>query len=89
MTQMQRFLPYLLVHGKRDFVLNSTGTWCVAMHRVPAAQYREDELGQKVIFNQDALGDLHKTSFLMGGQDYGLYHELITGEDAPFERGAY
>ena len=78
-------LPYLLVHRKRDFVLNSTGTWCVAMHRVPAISFRREELGQKVLFNIDALGDLHKVSFLMGGQDYGLYHNLIAGDDAAFD----
>lgn len=80
-------LPYLIKHRGRDFVVNSTGTWCVAMHRVPQVRYRPEELGQKVIFNIDALGGLTKTSFLMGGQDYGLYHGIIGGADPAFDAG--
>ena len=77
-------LPYLVKYRSRDFVLNSTGTWCVAMHRVERVAYRADELGQKVIFNLDAFSRYHKTSFLMGGMDYGLYHDLIGGRDPGF-----
>lgn len=77
-------LPYLVKYRERDFVLNSTGTWCVAMHRVDRVAYRADELGQKVIFNIDACGRTHKTSFLMGGMDYALYHGLIRGRDPAF-----
>jgi sugar (pentulose or hexulose) kinase len=80
-------LPYLVKHRGRDFVLNSTGTWCVAMHRVDRVGYRPEELGQKVIFNIDALGRYQKTSFLMGGMDYALYHELIGGRDPGFDAG--
>ncbi len=78
-------LPYLVKHATRDFVLNSTGTWCVAMHRVAHIAYRPEELGQKVIFNRDAFGRAQKVSFLMGGQDYGLYHGLIGGADPAFD----
>jgi len=78
-------LPYLVKHRQRDFVLNSTGTWCVAMHRVERVAYRREELGQKVIFNIDALGRYQKTSFLMGGMDYALYHDLIGGRDPGFD----
>lgn len=77
-------LPYLIQYQNRDFVVNSTGTWCVAMHRVREVRYRAEELGQKVIFNIDAFGGLTKTSFLMGGQDYGLYHGVIGGADPAF-----
>jgi L-fuculokinase len=78
-------LPYLIKFHGRDFVVNSTGTWCVAMHRVQQVRYRPEELGQKVIFNIDALGGLTKASFLMGGQDYGLYHGIIGGADPAFD----
>ena len=77
-------LPYLIKYRHRDFVLNSTGTWCVAMHRIEKLAYRDEELGQKVIFNIDALGHYHKTSFLMGGMDYALYHGFIGGSDPGF-----
>ncbi|MBA3685441.1 MAG: hypothetical protein H0W72_09405 [Planctomycetes bacterium] len=79
-------LPYLIKRGHRDFVLNSTGTWCVAMHRVERVSYRPEELGQKIIFNIDAFGQLHKTSFLMGGMDYALYHGLSGGADPGFDQ---
>ena len=42
--------------------------------------YQPDELGQKIIFNVDCLGGWQKVSFLMGGQDYDLYHQLIGGD---------
>lgn len=80
-------LPYLVKQGGRDFALNSTGTWCVAMHRVAEVRYAPGELGLKIIFNVDALGSFQKTSFLMGGQDYQLYHELIGGSDPGFDAG--
>lgn len=78
-------LPYLLKHRGRDFLLNSTGTWCVAMHGVDAPVYREHELGRKILFNVDALGGYQKVAFLMGGQEYARYHELIGGEHGDFD----
>lgn len=78
-------LPYLVLFEGRDFVVNSTGTWCVAMHGVDQVRYADDELGLKIIFNIDALGGYRKVSFLMGGQDYGLYHELIGGDHVAFD----
>ncbi len=78
-------LPYLIKFGERDFVLNSTGTWCVAMHKVSEVAYREDELGRKIIFNIDALGNFQKVSFLMGGMDYALYHDGIGGQDPGYD----
>ena len=78
-------LPYLVKHASRDFVLNSTGTWCVAMHAVDGVTYAPEELGRKIIFNVDALGGFQKTSFLMGGQEYDHYHGLIGGEHGSFD----
>lgn len=81
-------LPYLVAYPERDFVLNTTGTWCVAMHQVPAYGYQPGELGRKVIFNIDALGGYQKVSFLMGGQEYGCYHDLIGGDHGGFDAAA-
>ena len=78
-------LPYLVKNAGQDFVLNSTGTWCVAMHGVAAPTYTDAELGRKIIFNIDALDGYQKVSFLMGGQEYGAYHELIGGEHGGFD----
>jgi sugar (pentulose or hexulose) kinase len=74
-------LPYLIDSQREDdFALLSTGTWCVGMHAVPTPTYAVHEIGSKIIFNVDALGGWQKVSFLMGGQDYALYHELIGGD---------
>jgi L-fuculokinase len=78
-------LPYLVKYAGRDVAVNSTGTWCVAMHRVDAVRYAPEELGTKTIFNIDALGGFQKVSFLMGGQEYALYHDLIGGSDPGFD----
>ncbi|MDA3961594.1 MAG: FGGY family carbohydrate kinase [Planctomycetota bacterium] len=78
-------LPYLIKHAGSDFVVNSTGTWCVAMHGVDAPVYADDELGRKIIFNIDATGNYQKVSFLMGGQEYARYHELIGGSHVTFD----
>jgi sugar (pentulose or hexulose) kinase len=72
-------LPYLVKHRGRDFVLNSTGTWCVAMHPVPEVRYLPGELGTKTIFEVNVFGGSLKVSILMGGQEYALYHELAGG----------
>ena len=74
-------LPYL-IDKNRDARLCplSTGTWCVGMHQVPTPTYQPHEIGSKIIFNVDALGGWQKVSFLMGGQDYALYHDLIGGD---------
>lgn len=81
-------LPYLIKHGERDFVVNSTGTWCVAMHGVDRVAYAPEELGRKIIFNIDALDGFQKTSFLMGGQEYACYHDLIGGDHIRFDAAA-
>src|SRR5208283_1692901 len=48
-------------------------------------RYRPEELGQKIIFNLDAFGRFTKASFLMGGMDYALYHDLAGGADPGFD----
>ena len=82
-------LPYLVKYAGRDVAVNSTGTWCVAMHHVPEVRYAAGELGTKTIFNIDALGGFQKVSFLMGGQEYALYHELAGGADPGFDPARY
>ena len=69
-------LPYL-VKGYDNFVLNSTGTWCVAMHPTDSVSFRPDELGKLVFYNMDAFFNPVKTSIFMGGLEYETYTELI------------
>ncbi|MFW5694060.1 MAG: FGGY-family carbohydrate kinase [Alkalispirochaeta sp.] len=75
-------LPYLLKKRGEDFLLNSTGTWCVAMNPGPrgegmAAEFADDEIGKTVFFNISAFGTPVKTSILMGGQEFETYTEIL------------
>jgi sugar (pentulose or hexulose) kinase len=69
-------LPYL-VKGYESFVLNSTGTWCVAMHPTDRISFEEDELGKLVFFNLDVFFNPVKTSIFMGGLEFDTYTDLL------------
>lgn len=73
-------LPHLAKRTE-DFVLNSTGTWCVAMHPTgrptSEARFSKDEIGKAVFFNISAMGTAVKTSILMGGLEYDTYTTLL------------
>jgi sugar (pentulose or hexulose) kinase len=70
-------LPYL-VKGYKNFVLNSTGTWCVAMHPSKAVSFKPQEIGKLVFFNLDAFFNPVKTSIFMGGLELETYRTLFT-----------
>jgi len=69
-------IPYL-ISQERDFVLNSTGTWCVAMHPVAEVAFSPDELGKMVFYNLSYRGTPVKTSILLGGLEYSVYTEAL------------
>ncbi len=69
-------LPHL-VKRTGSFVLNSTGTWCVAMHPVDTVSFAPEEIGKSVFFNISPLGKPVKTSILMGGHEFEVYSELL------------
>ncbi|MBD3390989.1 MAG: carbohydrate kinase [Chitinivibrionales bacterium] len=86
-------LPYL-VKGYDNFVLNSTGTWCVAMHPTDTFSFEDTELGKLVYFNLDAFFNPVKTSIFMGGLEFDTYVALlrdIAGAKGypPFDRDRY
>jgi sugar (pentulose or hexulose) kinase len=87
-------LPYL-VKGFDNFVLNSTGTWCVAMHPCKQIHFEKDELGKLVFYNLDAFFNPVKTSIFMGGEEFGTYMDILAeihGEldyDIPIETERY
>jgi L-fuculokinase len=75
-------LPYLLKKKGENFLLNSTGTWCVAMNPGPAGEgmeptFAEEEIGKTVFFNISAYGKPVKTSILMGGMEFGTYVGIL------------
>jgi len=69
-------IPYLLTTTS-DFTLNSTGTWCVAMHPSDSVSFTEDELGKTVFYNLSAFGTPVKTSILSGGLEFETYTQIL------------
>lgn len=62
-------VPYLLQARDERFILNSTGTWCVAMRPCERMQFTEEELDLGVFYNCSVHGDPVKTAIFMGGQE--------------------
>ncbi|MHC4884827.1 MAG: FGGY-family carbohydrate kinase [Planctomycetota bacterium] len=76
-------LPYL-VQQHSDFALNSTGTWCVAMHPAKEVRFDPEELGKTVFYNQDAFFNPVKTSIFLGGMEFDAYLKIfqnLSGEE--------
>lgn len=70
-------IPYLITR-EGDFLLNSTGTWCVAMHPERDVQFTPAEEGKMVFYNLSYSGQPIKTSILMGGMEYENYQRILT-----------
>lgn len=70
-------LPHLASAAGRDFVLNSTGTWCVLMHPVEKYGFEPDELGKVVFFNRSAWNTPIKTAIFLGGKEYEAWIQII------------
>lgn len=70
-------LPFLITEND-NFVLNSTGTWCVAMKPANSVSFKQQELGKTIFYNQDVFGKPVKTSIFMGGLEYETYTKLFT-----------
>lgn len=69
-------LPYLL-QEKDDFILNSTGTWCVPMVPTDRVSFREEELGKTVFYNLSAFKKPVKTAIFMGGEEFDRYKKIF------------
>ncbi len=70
-------LPYLLKEAGDDFILNSTGTWCVAMSPGGRFPLAEEELGKEVFFNLSAFGTPVKTTIFRGGAEFAFWSEKL------------
>ena len=68
-------LPYL-AKEEGDFILNSTGTWCVSMHPGTSMSFSEDDIGKVVFFNRSAFNKGIKTSIFLGGMEFDSYVKL-------------
>jgi L-fuculokinase len=69
-------IPYLLL-GEEDFLLNSTGTWCVAMHPEAEALMQDEDIGNTVFFNLSVMNSPVKTAIFMGGLEFESWSTLI------------
>ncbi|MCK5152997.1 MAG: carbohydrate kinase, partial [Spirochaetales bacterium] len=69
-------LPYL-INGEKNFILNSTGTWCVVMHPTTELSFTKEELGKMVFYNISANRDLVKTAIFMGGLEFETYTDIL------------
>lgn len=69
-------LPYLVKEKGMDFVLNSTGTWCVLMHPREEYGFSEDEIGKVVFFNRSVYNKPVKTAIFLGGMEYEVWSGL-------------
>mgnify|MGYP006291907605 CR=1 FL=1 len=69
-------VPYMCTVD-HDFVLNSTGTWCVDMHEVDQVEFAEEELGKTVFYNLNAWGKPVKTSIFLGGAEFDAYLDIL------------
>ena len=69
-------LPYIITN-EQDFVLNSTGTWCVLMHRSNDTSIKDSELCKTIFYNFDAFANPVKTAVFMGGREFEVYSKLI------------
>ena len=70
-------LPHLAKKKGSDFILNSTGTWCVLMHPQESFGFEEDELGKVVFFNRSAYNKPVKTAIFLGGMEYEAWTKAI------------
>jgi len=69
-------LPYL-VTMEGDFMLNSTGTWCVVMHEKDRVAFAPDELGKVVFYNMNSFFKPIKTAIFLGGMEFEHYMNLL------------
>jgi len=75
------FLPHIIASEGRDFILNSTGTWCVIMHQRDKVHFNPDELGKVVFYNLSAFNTPVKTAIFMGGVEFQAYNALLKISD--------
>lgn len=74
------FLPYL-AKGYENFILNSTGTWCVVMSQAEKPELTGEEIRAKVLYNLDAFGNPLKTSIFPGGLEYETFGSFTEVQD--------
>ena len=73
-------VPYI-AKGQSNYVLNSTGSWCVAMRPSPDCRLSARDLDTKTFYNLDARGCPVKTSIFPGGMERAAFKALNPHDD--------
>lgn len=73
-------LPHIITSNGQDFILNSTGTWCVLMHQMDAIHFNPEELGKVVFYNLSVFNKPVKTAIFMGGLEFEAYESLLSSK---------
>lgn len=74
------YLPYI-ARGYKDFLLNSTGTWCVLMRPAASAVLSDGEIAAKVLFNMDVYGRPVRTCIFPAGMEYDTFRGFTEAKD--------
>lgn len=74
------FLPYL-AQGYDNFLLNSTGTWCVLMRPAQSIKLTKEEIAAKVFFNLDVIGRPVRTCIFPAGMEYDTFRAFSALKD--------
>ncbi|MGK7394174.1 MAG: FGGY-family carbohydrate kinase [Candidatus Cyclobacteriaceae bacterium M3_2C_046] len=69
-------MPYI-ISGQGNFVLNSTGTWCVVMRQAEQVHFNQEDLGKIVFYNLSAFNQPVKTAIFLGGLEFDTYSKIL------------
>jgi L-fuculokinase len=69
-------LPYL-IRFREDFLLASTGTWCIFLKPNATFRLNMSELERDTLYYIDAFGNPFRAAKFMGGDEHDHYAELI------------
>jgi len=74
-------LPYLVKGFGTEFIVNSTGTWCVLMHPQEHYGFAPGEIGKVVFFNRSAYNKPVKTAIFLGGKEYEVWTGVFRAQE--------
>ncbi|HWR10834.1 MAG TPA: FGGY family carbohydrate kinase [Rectinemataceae bacterium] len=74
-------LPYLVKGFGTEFIVNSTGTWCVLMHPQEHYGFVPEEIGKVVFFNRSAYNKPVKTAIFLGGKEYEVWTGVFRAQE--------
>lgn len=69
-------IPYMITSSS-DFLLNSTGTWCVALHPEREAKITGRDTGKLILYNISVFEKPVRTAIFMGGTEFETYWNML------------